>query len=95
PVADPRSSDGLLCLARDISREAGIDVEFRTVHEITGDWEPFKRAGVDVINFHSLDRRSLRTLHSHRDRLENISRQKLDDAWRMAMSIVVSLDAGR
>ena len=89
--ADARSDPELLCLASAISRRLDVTMAVKYLAPITGDWKPFHDADIAFINFHSLDRTTLRLLHSPRDRLEMLDDERLAGAWRISAALVMNL----
>jgi hypothetical protein len=91
--ADPRSADFLQhklgCAALNLGLELAPSRLYRW---ITGDWEPFKAAGIPVLNLHSLSRDSARLIHSTRDSILVIKKDKYLDSFRIIRQLLLELD---
>ncbi len=89
---DSRSDDNLACIANDLARAMEIDVSRARMRQTTGDWEPFDRQGIPVLNLHSLNRKSIKKVHTRQDRRSAISDDDLNDAWRLLVNLQRYLD---
>ncbi|MCB1694011.1 MAG: M28 family peptidase [Pseudomonadales bacterium] len=89
---DSRSDEALACRAREAAAASGVETRSNALRESVSDWEPFDRRGVPILNFHSLDARSLRLLHSSRDRRSNLIDARLEEAARGILNAVIYLD---
>jgi|TARA_B100001964_G_C14229970_1_gene599527 hypothetical protein len=89
---DSRSSQGLKCIAEKIATDIEVQLSPSHLQETTGDWEPFDRRGIDFLSLHSLDRRLIRKLHTRRDSWKAISENRMQEAWRLLVSLSSLLD---
>ena len=89
---DSRSDTHLKCIAKDLANRIGIKMSSASLPGTTGDWEPFKRQGVSVLNIHSLDRRSMRKVHTRKDSARAISDDGMQDAWLFLFNLSLYLD---
>ncbi|MBO6655853.1 MAG: M28 family peptidase [Pseudomonadales bacterium] len=82
---DRNSSGELRCLV-----PSGIpEVHLR---DITGDWLPFRNAGVPVLAFHALNAELLQKLHTPRDSRSLINDDELKQSYEQILRTVVRLD---
>lgn len=89
---DSRSDTHLKCIAKNLADRIGIKMSSVSLPGSTGDWEPFKRRGVSVLNIHSLDRRSMRMVHTRKDSARAISDDRMQDAWLFLYNLSLYLD---
>ncbi len=82
---DRNSSAELRCLA---PQEVG-EIYLR---DITGDWLPFRNAGVPVLAFHALNETLLQKLHGPRDTRSLVDDQALQLAYEQIIQTLVQLD---
>jgi len=91
--ADPRSSrllkQKLNCAALGSGLELAPDRLYRW---ITGDWEPFRAAGIPVLNLHSLSRGGARLVHSSRDSMLAIDADEYFNSYRLVRQLLHELD---
>lgn len=93
-VVDPRSDRKLYCLVQQLARERNIPIAGRRyLHEISGDWEPFKKDGIPILNLHSLDRRGLEVIHSKRDRISAVNFDVYYQTYQLISELLLQLDA--
>ena len=74
---DKRGAESLKCMTQAVAHQ--LDTEVRTTHikKMSGDWEPFRRAGIPTLNFHSLNKQSITLLHTYRDNRPLVDSAKL------------------
>ncbi|XOV88556.1 MAG: M28 family metallopeptidase [Pseudomonadota bacterium] len=89
---DRRSDPTLACQAHRVARLMAIAVRSNNLPETVGDWRVFRRAGVPVLNLHSLDRAGLRVVHTRRDRAETVNLAAVNDGYRVALQTLRALD---
>lgn len=89
---DSRSDRHLSCIAKDLARRVGIKLSPISLPGMTGDWEPFRRLGISVLNIHSLDRRSLGKVHTRKDTRRAVSSDRMQDAWLFLFNLSLYLD---
>lgn len=93
-VVDPRSDRKLDCLVQQLARERDIPIgDHKYLHEITGDWEPFKKEGIPILNLHSLDRRGLGVIHTKRDRISAVKFDIYYQTYQLISELLLHLDA--
>lgn len=89
---DRRSNGMLKCLVEHLADDSGIKSSQILLPGITGDWEPFMLKGIPVLSIHSLDRRSIKIVHTRKDSLRSISIDRLEEAWRILFNLQRYLD---
>lgn len=92
-VIDKQSSPGLACLARNTAQ--ALDVEFSQSrwNKIVGDWEPFARVGIPVLNLHSVDARNIHRIHSRKDTRANVDVDLMEEAYDLVLNVILNLSA--
>jgi len=73
-------------------RDSNYPFAQSNLREISGDWEIFRRAGIPVINFHSMERKDLRLVHTSRDRLDQLDLEQFKQDYLYLLSYLESLD---
>ena len=92
PHVDPRSDRRLLELAHAEAAKLGLTLRTPRIRWASGDWEPFKRRGVPVLNLHSLRRRDKQAVHTRRDRVDRIDVQAWEQTLTLTRGILWALD---
>jgi Zn-dependent M28 family amino/carboxypeptidase len=89
---DPRSTNKFSkqvdCAARVTDLEK---ISAKHLPETSGDWQPFRAAGVPVLNFHSLDRTKLKVIHSPRDNLGAIHGEDYYQTYLFLRQLLLNL----
>ena len=91
-VIDARSDSELQCIARGVAASLGSTVVSRGLREMSGDWEPFARHRIPILNFHSMQVMDLRHIHTSRDRPGIVDEQKLTAAYAVILNSIVAVD---
>ena len=92
PRVDPRSDRDLRELAHSEAARLGMTLAAPRIRWMSGDWEPFKRRGVPVLNLHSLRPRDERAVHTRRDRVERINVDHWERTLLLTSRILWKLD---
>ena len=92
-LIDDRSSRHLRCLAANTATALAVDYDFSGFADITGDWQPFKAKGIPVLNLHSVDRGTIRRIHSRRDRPGNVELSYLQQVYELVLNIITNFDS--
>lgn len=89
---DRRSDKHLQCLTLAVAE--GLELPAQTVRldETVGDWQPFHRAGVPVLQFFSLSERTLSLLHTYRDNEKLVDPRRLQEAFQVIAATIAYLD---
>ncbi len=90
-VIDPISDPGLACVARNAAGALEIPTLDHRLMGTIGDWAPFKRRGIPVLNFHSMRRKDLRRIHSSKDDENLVDWQSLNDAYLVILNSVLGV----
>jgi len=64
----------------------------RRLADMSGDWLPFKRAGIPSLHLHALDADAMKYLHTYRDRRELVDDEKLQRAFTVIADLLAVLD---
>jgi Iap family predicted aminopeptidase len=88
-IIDTRSSLDLGCLAQETADILGLRY-LRSGYLTAGDWKPFKDQDIPVLNLHSVDRRTIRRIHSRRDRAGNADMSYLSEAYRLVLNVLLN-----
>jgi hypothetical protein len=92
--ADPRSSRVLRQKLNCAALATGLEVAPANLYRwIVGDWEPFKAAGVPVLNLHSLSLNRSRLIHSNRDSILVVKKDEYINSFRLVRQLLLELDA--
>ena len=91
---DSSSDKTLSCLARQTAAGRKYDIRASRLTDMTGDWMPFKRAGIATLHLHSLDADSLRYLHTYRDRRDLVNDEEMIATFEIIADILATLDTG-
>ncbi len=89
---DPRSDETLQCLARSIAFSLGTHIESFGIGRTEGDWAAFRRNRIPFLNLHSLDRRTLESLHSYRDRRSLVDDEMMRSSYTIVLNLIDALD---
>ena len=89
---DSRSDRRLKCIAKDLANRIGIKLSTASLPGTGGDWEPFKRRGISVLNIHSMDSRSMRKVHTRKDTERSVSTASMQDAWLFLLNLSLYID---
>jgi Iap family predicted aminopeptidase len=89
---DSRSDERLDCIASDLAELMNVEISNTRMDHAIGDWQPFSRKGVPVLNLHSLNRQSIKKVHTRKDRRQAISDNYLEDAWQILLNMQLYLD---
>jgi hypothetical protein len=92
PNIDYRSDDYLKCVASVIAEKMDVGLSSARMSQTTGDWQPFKREGIPILNLHSLDRQSIKRVHTSKDKRRAISDNDLNGAWNILLNLQRYLD---
>ena len=84
----------LQCVAISAAESLGIELTRVRLDETTGDWQSFRRAGVDTLNFHSLNKPMIAMLHTYRDRRDLVDDDQFISAYRVIANTISALDHG-
>jgi Zn-dependent M28 family amino/carboxypeptidase len=90
---DVRSSADLQCQSMAVAQSLNLPLSPVRIEESYGDWQPFQRAGIPVLQFHSLNRQALTLLHTYRDNESLVDRQKMRDAFAVIAATISVLDS--
>ncbi|HIG43502.1 MAG: M28 family peptidase [bacterium] len=90
-VIDEHSTAGLGCLARNTARALQIEFSQSSWDAITGDWEPFAKQNIPVLNLHSVDARTIKRIHSRRDKSGNVDEDLMQDAYHLVLNVILKL----
>lgn len=93
-AVDRRSSHELHCLAQATAHNAGFNLQSVLLGDITGDWEPFQRAGTRVLGFHSVNKKNIYDLHNSRDQRSLINDVELQKSYGLIANMLEALDRG-
>jgi len=89
---DPRSTNKLSTQVDCTARVTGSEkILSKHLPEMSGDWEPFRAAGVPVLNFHSLNRANLKVIHSPRDNLDAIQGEDYYQSYLFVRQLLFNL----
>ena len=91
---DRRSAKKLQCVAISAAESLGIELTRVRLDETTGDWQSFRRAGVDTLNFHSLNKPMIAMLHTYRDRRDLVDDDQFISAYMVIANTISALDHG-
>ncbi len=91
--ADPRSApllrEKLGCLAN----RTGLAVAPGILNRwLSGDWEPFRKAGIPVLSLHSLSRDRSRLIHSESDSIDIVNPAHYTSSFLLIRQLLVELD---
>lgn len=89
---DSGSDPWLACAARQVASAQNIDIMGRRLADMSGDWLPFKRAGIPSLHLHALDADAMKYLHTYRDRRELVDDEKLQRAFTVIADLLAVLD---
>jgi Iap family predicted aminopeptidase len=89
---DSRSDEYLDCLASELAGKMNMEISDARMNQTTGDWETFSHKGISVLNLHSLNRQSIKKVHTRKDRRRAISDNYLEDAWQLLDNLQHYLD---
>lgn len=87
-----QSDEPATCLAKIASQEHDSQLRVTRIRSMSGDWEPFLKEDIPVIYFHSLNERTITSLHTFRDNRKLINDDKLLHAYNVIFSTLTSLD---
>ena len=90
-VIDEQSAAGIGCLAKNTARALQIEFSQSSWDAITGDWEPFAKLSIPVLSLHSVDARTIKRIHSRRDKSGNVDEDLLQDAYRLVLNVILKL----
>ena len=93
-AVDRRSSRELQCLAQATAYNSGINLQSVLLRDITGDWEPFQRAGTRVLGFHSVNKNNIYDLHTGRDQRSLVDDIELQKSYGLIANTLEALDHG-
>lgn len=85
------SDPALACQALNIAEALGVETRVKSWHKITGDWERFARAGIPVLSMHSVDRSTVKQIHSRRDKAGNVDLGLLAEAYQVAANVLAQI----
>jgi hypothetical protein len=94
PRVDQRSAPQLQCLAQSAADSLGMALSTNRLEDMTGDWAPFKQAGIAVLSFHSLDAQRLELLHTYRDNRSLVDDDYFMQAFKVISNTLSALDHG-
>ena len=89
---DSGSDPWLACAARQVASAQNVDIMERRLTDMSGDWLPFKRAGIPSLHLHGLDADAMKYLHTYRDRRELVDDEKLQQAFTVIADLLALLD---
>lgn len=92
PRVDPRSDRTLRDLAHREGTLIGLTLLAPRIRWMSGDWEPFRRRGVPVLNLHSLRPRDERAVHTSKDRADRIRVDHWGHTLELVSRVLWSLD---
>ena len=93
-TVDRRSHPELVCLAQAAADNVDMGLPVVLLRDISSDWAPFKRAGVNVLSFHSVTRSNRYDLHTHRDQRALVDDGVLQQSYKVIANTLDALDHG-
>ncbi|MDA0977684.1 MAG: M28 family peptidase [Proteobacteria bacterium] len=91
-AVDRRGDHSLNCLAESLAVTQGEELRQTRIRDMTGDWVPFRYAGVPVISFHSLKAGDMSSLHTFRDRESLLNRSLLESSYQVIAQTLSAID---
>lgn len=91
---DTRSENRLECLALGSARALSITTRSMALRQSIGDWKPFQRQGIPILNLHSLDETRLTMVHTWRDRRRSVDDRHVINAYRLILNTLLAIERG-
>jgi Iap family predicted aminopeptidase len=89
------SDRALACQTATIARSLKIPASIQSSSKITGDWEPFVKAGIPAVGLHSVTKHTIKRIHHRRDRAGNVDLRLLEDAYQIALNLISLVSGGQ
>lgn len=92
PTIDTRTDNAIECTALKVAAAHGIETRSINLSTSSGDWEPYQRRDIPVLNLHSLNRNTQRIVHSYRDHERAVKKADWLSAGKIALDTIRALD---
>ncbi|MBL6688788.1 MAG: hypothetical protein ISP91_00185 [Pseudomonadales bacterium] len=89
---ESKSAPGLQCIARGAATSLGVSLQETYLRDITGDWQPFRENGANVLAFHALNEALLVSLHGPADNRELVDEELLQEAYVTILNAIIEID---
>ena len=89
---ESKSAPGLKCIARGAATSLGVSLQETYLRDITGDWQPFRENGANVLAFHALNEALLVSLHGPADNRELVDEELLQEAYVTILNAIIEID---
>ena len=88
-VIAAESDRALACQTSKIASALEIPASIQSLSKVTGDWAPFMKANIPAVGLHSVTRKTIRRIHHRRDRAGNVDLRLLEDAYQVALNLIM------